>query len=183
MPLDPNNPNDLKVSNKFKKLIHTDAESVLEFIIEYDGIVEDLRTARFRLFEALIHSNAAKSAWGNIRGLHTEIDQPTLELFIDLWTLKFMTRDISLDTKEYLSIVKKARQWTVAKLNDRLQTLNNLIAWMPAPVNGGDITPRFFDDELLSTGLEEDHGESSLSPGQPYGTNAIFRRTSLSGRR
>ena len=25
-PLDPNNPNGLKVSNKFKKLIHTDAE-------------------------------------------------------------------------------------------------------------------------------------------------------------
>jgi len=59
-----------------------------------------------------------------------------------------MTRDISLDTKEYLRIVKKPRQWTVAKLNDRLQTLNNLIAWMPAPVKGGDITPRFSDDEL-----------------------------------
>ena len=40
MPLDPNNPNGLKVSNKYKKLIHTDAESVLEFIVEYDGIVE-----------------------------------------------------------------------------------------------------------------------------------------------
>mmetsp|Transcript_7537 Transcript_7537/g.9690 ORF Transcript_7537/g.9690 Transcript_7537/m.9690 type:complete len:95 (-) Transcript_7537:680-964(-) len=66
MPLDPNNPNGLKVSNKFKKLIHTDAESVLEFIIEYDGIVEDLNipegVARFRLFEALGHNNAAKSA-------------------------------------------------------------------------------------------------------------------------
>ena len=152
MPLDPNNPNGLKVSNKFKKLIHTDAESVLEFIIEYDGIVEDLNipegVARFRLFEALIHSNAAKSAWSNIRGLHTDTNQPTLELCIDLWTLKFMTRDISLDTKEYLRIVKKPRQWTVAKLNDRLQTLNNLITWMPAPVNGGDFTPRFSDDEL-----------------------------------
>ena len=104
--------------------------------------------ARFRLFEALIHSNAAKSAWGNIRGLHTEIDQPTLELCIDLWTLKFMTRDVSLNTKEYLRIVKKPRQRTVAQLNDRLQTLNNLIAWMPSPVDGGDITPRFSDDEL-----------------------------------
>jgi len=59
-----------------------------------------------------------------------------------------MTRDISLDTKEYLRIVKKPRQWTVVKLNDRLQTLTNLIAWMPAPVKGGDLTPRFSDDEL-----------------------------------
>ena len=136
MPLDPNNANGLKVSNKYKKLIHTDAESVLEFIDEYDEIVEDLNipegVARFRLLEALIHSNAAKSAWGNIRDLHTENDQPTLELCINLWTLKFMTRDISLGTKEYLRIVKKPRQWTVAKLNDRLQTLNNVIAWMPA---------------------------------------------------
>jgi len=101
MPLDPNNPNGLKVSNKYKKLIHTDAESVLEFIVEYNGIVEDLNipdgVARFRLFEALIHSNAAKSAWSNIRDLHTENNQPTLELCIDLWTLKSMTRDISLE--------------------------------------------------------------------------------------
>ena len=151
MPLDPNNPNGLKVSNKYKKLIHMDAESVLEFIVEYDGIVEDLNipegVARFRLFEALIHSNA-KSAWGNIRDLHTENHQPTLELCINLWILKFMTRDISLDTKEYLRIVKKPRQWTVAKLKDRLHTLNYLIARMPAPVNGGDIAPRFSDDEL-----------------------------------
>ena len=40
MPLDPNNPNGLQVSNKYKKLIHTDAESILEFIIEYGGIME-----------------------------------------------------------------------------------------------------------------------------------------------
>jgi len=152
MPLDPNNANGLKVSNKYKKLIHTDAESILEFIVKYDGIVEDLNiaegVAKFWLFEALIHSNAAKWTWSNIRDLHTGTDQPTLELCVDLWSLKFMTRDISLDTKEYLRIVKKPRQWTVAKLNDRLQTLNNLIAWMPAPVKGGDITPRFSDDEL-----------------------------------
>jgi len=64
MPLDPNNANGLKVSNKYKKLIHTDAESILEFIVKYDGIVEDLNiaegVAKFWLFEALIHSNAAK---------------------------------------------------------------------------------------------------------------------------
>jgi len=116
-----------------------------------NGIIEDLNipvgVPRFRLFEALIYKNAAKSAWGNIRDLNTGTDQPTLELCIDQWSLKFMTRDISPDTKEYLRIVKKPRQWMVAKLNDRLQTLNNLIVWMPAPINGGDLTPKFSDDE------------------------------------
>jgi len=42
LPLDSNNSNGPKVSNKYKKLIHTEAESILDLIIEYDGTVEDL---------------------------------------------------------------------------------------------------------------------------------------------
>jgi len=38
-----------------------------------------------------------------------------------------MTRNISMDMKKYLHMVKTSRKWTEAKINDRIHILNNLI--------------------------------------------------------
>ena len=152
IPLDPNDPDGLKVSQKVQKLKNTDCESVLEHVLRFDGVVHDLSlgegAVRFNLFERLLDDGVTRNTWDTVRNDHPGHTQAIFETCIDSFILKFMTRDVSLDTKEYLRQVKKPRKWTVQQTITRLQILNNLIEYMPSPEEGEAQIPKFSDAEL-----------------------------------
>ena len=65
VPLDPDDPDGLKLKEEIKKLSNTDFEEVFTFLLMFNEKVDDLdipkRNVRFRLFERLLSEHVKKN--------------------------------------------------------------------------------------------------------------------------
>ena len=115
---------------EIKKLSNTETEEVLTFLLMFDEKVEDLDipegNARFRLFERLL-SEQVKREWRTIRLDYA--DQGTGKDIFDQcvsdFTVRFMSEEVVLDTKEWLSEIRKPGVWSM-QLLARVKTIKDL---------------------------------------------------------
>ena len=77
---------------------------------------------RFRLFERLLGDNA-KQEWMTEKENNNEmtVDQDMFDTCIIEFLLRFMSQDISLDTKEWIDELKKSREFSVQKFLSRIK--------------------------------------------------------------
>ena len=133
IPIDPNDPDGLKSATEVKKLNSDDPEDVLSHILNFDLLVANLGTAegqpRFRLFEITLGATTATD-WNTIREDHPGQGQQAFESCIYAFILSKMTRDVALDTKEWLNDIKKPRSWSVQNFLNRIKQINFLIQYM-----------------------------------------------------
>ena len=157
VPLDPDEPDGIKTNIKAKKLIKITAENVLTHVQEFGELKEALDVddgpPKFKLFESLLHGTVRRD-WRSKKTENTPVDEKDLEnedhfqaTLLD-FTKLYVDEDAALHTKEWLRNVKKPRLWRVHKMLSRIQTINDLIPFMPIPYGGEDTVPRFSDQEL-----------------------------------
>ena len=138
--IDPNNFDGLKSTIQFKKLNCNDPEDIMTHIQCFDALVSDLNTsegeARFRLFKLCLAPNVQKTWSAVLDEVGNDRDQANFENSIEIFLCKKVERDCAIDTKEWLSQIKKPRSLTVSKFMERLSEINNLIPYMPLPEEG-----------------------------------------------
>ena len=145
-----------KIIREFKKLGSDDPEDVLQHLFDFADLVDILGTGqgppRFRLFGMTLCSSV-KNEWDNIRSEYVNDDHDTYVACIDEFLLTKMTRDIAVDTKEWLNNVKKPRNWRVSEFMTRVKQINSLFDYMPLPADDSDEAdrvPGFTEAELLN---------------------------------
>ena len=157
VPLDPNDPDGIKSNVKAKKLTKTTAENVLAHEQEFEELKETLGVddgpPTFRLFDSLLHSTLRRD-WRTKKqenlpdDANDEENQDHFEATMLDFVKLYVDEDAALHTKEWLRTVKKPRSWRVHQMLARIQTINDLIPFMPIPSGGEDPVPKFSDQEL-----------------------------------
>ena len=157
VPLDPVNPDGLKVTNKFAILNSVQVEDVFYFLSRVDDLIISLNipagAAKFRLMPTLLGHNLKKS-WADIVDRivpnAADFNQNNFEIYIEEFLLVYMDHDISLDLKEFIHEAHKPRNMSVPTFVERLRHLNNLIDYCPVPNpdQPDQTTPKLTDPEL-----------------------------------
>ena len=132
VPVDPDEPEGLNTKEEIIKLEGTNPEEILSFIRMFNTKVDGLEIAegriRFRLFERLFGDDVKQERSTIKENLTTdqEADQDCfVQCMID-FILRFISHEIALDTKEWISELKKPRDWSVQKFLARIKQTNNL---------------------------------------------------------
>ena len=157
LPIDPLDPEGLKVTRKFHVLNSIQPEDVLFFISRFDDLVGDLDInpglPRFRFMPSPL-GHDLKKKWSTIVDRiapgEAARTQDNFKTCIEQFLLSFMDSDISLDLKEFIRQVTKPRNMTVQTFVERLHHLNNLIEYYPVPNpdQPDELTPKLTEPEL-----------------------------------
>ena len=91
-----------------------------------------------------------KKKWGVVVAQHAANaqNQANFETCIEMFLRQYMDREISLDTKKWLMKVKKPKDMKVQTFLARLCQINDLIPYMPFPLNDNVQPPKYEDPEL-----------------------------------
>ena len=126
VPLHIDDTDGLTTKEEVRKLERTESEDILSFLRMFRLKVADLKLKeglpRFRLFERLLGDNV-KQEWMTEKENNNEmtVDQDMFDKCIIEFSLRFMSQDISLDTKEWIDELKKSRDFSVQKFFSRIK--------------------------------------------------------------
>ena len=137
---------------EIKKLISSNPEEIFEFLTNFDELVKTLEipegSPRFRMMRMLL-TGELKKTWQNLATEYLHDDQDSFdECRID-FILQYVSREIALDTKEWLRNMKKPYHMTVHDYLSRYRRFNNYINIMPPPMANGELEPRLTENNIL----------------------------------
>lgn len=164
--LDKDDPNSMTIEHEVKKLDSTEVEDVLYFskrvadTFERLGVKDDDGAHKFMLIENFMEGTALQD-FLQVKQEFVDMDRTrdVNKHFQDVglfWVQKYTSKQIRLDTKEWLNQVKKPRTWTVQQFIQCIQHINSLIPYMPEPLNWMNIVrkagPSFWECKEIESG-------------------------------
>ena len=145
VPLDPDDLDGLKLKEEIKKLSNTDFEEVFTFLLMFNEKVDDLdipkRNIRFRIFERLL-SEHVKREWMTVR-----LDYDGQGMGQDIFD-QYVSSFTTLDTKEWMSEIRKPREWRMQQLLARVKMIYDLFIVILIPEGEHDTIPKLTDNEF-----------------------------------